>query len=54
MKKLNDAGKDHEEFRLTLAKEKEVELAQIAIQKDIAQAQAGVLAEAFKSAKLTL
>ena len=27
MKKLNDAGKDHEEFRLQLAKEKDVELA---------------------------
>ncbi len=54
MKKLNDAGKDHEEFRLTLSKEKEVELAQISIQKDIAQAQAGVLAEAFKSAKIDI
>ena len=54
MKKLNDAGKEHEEFRLTLAKEKEVELAQISIQKDIAQAQAGVLAEAFKSAKIDI
>ena len=54
MKKLNDAGKDHEEFRLTLAKEKEVELAQISIQKEIAQAQAGVLAEAFKSAKIDI
>lgn len=54
MKKLNDAGKDHEEFRLTLAKEKEVELAHISIQKDIAQAQAAVLAEAFKSAKIDI
>ncbi|WP_292011238.1 flotillin family protein [Chryseobacterium sp.] len=54
MKKLNEAGKDHEEFRLKLAKEKEVELAQISIQKDIAQAQAGVLAEAFKSAKIDI
>lgn len=54
MKKLNDAGKDHEEFRLTLAKEKEVELAQIAIQKDIAQSQAEVLSEAFKSAKIDI
>jgi uncharacterized membrane protein YqiK len=54
MKKLNDAGKDHEEFRLKLAKEKEVELAQIAIQKDIAQAQAEVLAEAFKSANIDI
>ncbi|MDP2162340.1 MAG: SPFH domain-containing protein [Flavobacterium sp.] len=54
MKKLNEAGKDHEEFRLTLAKEKEVELAEIAIQKDIAQAQAQVLAEAFKSANIDI
>jgi uncharacterized membrane protein YqiK len=54
MKKLNDAGKEHEEFRLTLAKEKEVELAQIAIQKDIAQAQALVLAEAFKTANIDI
>ena len=54
MKKLNDAGKDHEEFRLRLAKEKEVELAQIAIQKDIADAQAHVLAEAFKKANIDI
>jgi uncharacterized membrane protein YqiK len=54
MKKLNDAGKDHEEFRLKLAKEKEVELAQIAIQKDIAEAQAMVLGEAFKTANIDI
>lgn len=54
MKKLNDAGKDHEEFRLQLAKEKDVELAQIAIQKDIAEAQSMVLAEAFKTAKIDI
>ncbi|GEJ45077.1 MULTISPECIES: SPFH domain-containing protein [unclassified Chryseobacterium] len=54
MKKLNDAGKEHEEFRLQLAKEKDVELAQIAIQKDIAEAQSMVLAEAFKSAKIDI
>lgn len=54
MKKLNEAGKDHEEFRLKLNKEKEVELAEIAIQKDIAGAQSLVLAEAFKSAKIDI
>ena len=54
MKKLNDASKDHEEFRLKLAKEKEVELAQIAVQKDIADAQARVLGEAFKSANIDI
>ncbi len=54
MKKLNDASKDHEEFRLRLAKDKEVELAQIAVQKDIADAQARVLGEAFKSANIDI
>ena len=54
MKQLNDAGKEHEEFRLKLNKEKEVELAQIGIQKDIADAQAKVLAEAFKTAKIDI
>ncbi|WP_434574838.1 flotillin family protein [Riemerella anatipestifer] len=54
MKKLNDAGKEHEEFRLKLAKEKEVELAEINIQKEIAQAQAQVLGEAFKTAKIDI
>jgi uncharacterized membrane protein YqiK len=54
MKQLNDAGKEHEEFRLKLQKEKEVELAQIHIQKDIADAQARVLGEAFKNAKIDI
>jgi uncharacterized membrane protein YqiK len=54
MKKLNDAGKEHEEFRLKLNKEKEVELADIGIQKDIANAQAKVLSEAFKTAKIDI
>lgn len=54
MKQLNDAGKEHEEFRLKLNKEKEIELAQISIQKDIADAQAQVLAEAFKTAKIDI
>ncbi|MCH5596903.1 flotillin family protein [Niabella ginsengisoli] len=54
IKMLNDAGKDHEEFRLTLQKEKEVELASIHIQKDIAEAQAGVLSEAFRNAKIDI
>lgn len=54
MKKLNDAGKEHEEFRLKLNKEKEVQLADIGIQKDIANAQAQVLSEAFKTAKIDI
>ena len=54
MKKLDGVGKDHEEFKLALQKEKDVELAQIHIQKDIAQAQAHVLSEALKSADIDI
>lgn len=54
MKILNEAGQSHEEFKLQLNKEKEVELAQINIQKDIATAQADVLSEALKTAKIDI
>lgn len=54
MKKLDGVGREHEEFKLSLQKEKEVELAQIQIQKDIADAQAKVLAEAMKTAKIDI
>lgn len=54
MKKLDGVGKDHEEFKLRLDKDKAVELAQINIQKDIASAQAGVISEALKSAKIDI
>lgn len=54
MKKLDGVGKEHEEFKLQLQKEKEVELAHINIQKDIASAQADVLSEALKTAKIDI
>jgi len=54
MKILNEAGQSHEEFKLQLNKEKEVELAHINIQKDIANAQAEVLSEAMKTAKIDI
>jgi flotillin len=54
MKKLDGVGKEHEEFKLRLNKDKEVELAQINIQASIADAQASVLAEALKSAKIDI
>lgn len=54
MKLLEDAGRAHEEFKLTLEKDKAVELAQINIQKDIATQQAVVLGEAMKSAKIEI
>ncbi len=54
MKKLDGVGKEHEEFKLKLSKEKEIELAQINIQKDIAAAQAEVLSSALKSANIDI
>ncbi|MGJ1195045.1 flotillin family protein [Sphingobacterium spiritivorum] len=54
MKKLDGVGKEHEEFKLQLQKEKDVELAHIHIQKDIAHAQSAVLSEALKSAKIDI
>ena len=54
MKKLDGVGQVHEEFKLRLAKEKEVELAQIAIQVDMAKSQAEVLGEALRSAKIEI
>lgn len=54
MKKLDGVGKEHEEFKLALQKEKDVELAQINIQKDIAEAQAHVLSEALRNADIDI
>ena len=54
MKKLDGVGKEHEEFKLQLDKDKEVEMAQIGIQSDIAAAQAHVLGEALKSAHIDI
>lgn len=54
MKALDGVGKEHEEFKLRLQKDKDVELAQIDVQSDIAGAQATVLAEALKSANIDI
>jgi flotillin len=54
MKKLDGVGKEHEEFKLRLEKEKAVELAGINIQKDIASAQAAVISEALKVANIDI
>jgi uncharacterized membrane protein YqiK len=54
MRKLDGVGKDHEEYKLRLDMEKAIALAQIGIQKDIAEAQATVISEAVKSAKIDI
>ncbi len=54
MKALDEAGRGHEEFKLKLDKEKEIELANISIQREIAEAQASVIREALKAAKIDI
>jgi uncharacterized membrane protein YqiK len=54
MKKLDGVGKEHEEFKLRLNKELQVDLAEINVQKDIASSQAMVLSEALKSAHIDI
>jgi len=54
MKQLNEAGKDHEEFKLKLDKEKQVELAEIHIKEAIAKAQAEIISQALKTAKIDI
>ncbi|SFU70986.1 Uncharacterized membrane protein YqiK, contains Band7/PHB/SPFH domain [Pustulibacterium marinum] len=54
MKKLDGVGKEHEEFKLRLDKELQVDLANINIQKEIADAQALVLSDALKNSKIDI
>jgi len=54
MKKLDGVGKDHEEFKLKLDKQLQVDLAEISIQKDIADAQADVIGQALKSSNIDI
>lgn len=54
MKKLDGVGREHEEFRLRLEKEKAVELAQIEAQRQIAEAQARVLSSALQDARIDI
>lgn len=54
MQKLDGVGRDHEEFKLRLQRDLEIELARINVAKEVASAQASVLAEAFKNAKIDI
>ncbi|ATB47891.1 flotillin family protein [Corallococcus macrosporus] len=54
MKLMDGVGREHEEFRLKLNKERDVELESIRARKDIAHAQAEVLAKAFANAKFNI
>jgi hypothetical protein len=54
MKALDGVGRDHEEYRLRLAAYESIQTQGIDAQRQIAQAQSRVLAEAFKSAEINI
>ncbi|HEX8820613.1 MAG TPA: hypothetical protein VF794_11860 [Archangium sp.] len=54
LKLLQGATREHEEFRLRLQKERDVELASIHARKDIAEAQSRVMAETMGHAKVNI
>jgi uncharacterized membrane protein YqiK len=54
MKLFEEAGQDHEEFKLELEKDKVIELAQIDVQRQIAEQQAIVIGEALKHSKIDI
>ncbi len=54
MKLFHEAGKEHEEFKLRLSKERDVELAAIHVQRDIAQANSTIVGEALKHAHIDI
>ena len=54
MKLFEEAGQEHEEFKLELDKVKAVELAEIDVQRQIAEQQAIVVGEALKSANIDI
>ena len=54
MKLFDGVGREHEEFKLRLNKERDIELAEIHVQKDIAEQQALILSEALKHAKIDI
>ena len=54
MKIFDAVGKDHEEFKIRINKDKEIELAEINVHKDIAAEQAKLVGEALKSARIDI
>ena len=54
MKLFDGVGREHEEFKLRLNKEKDIEIAAIQAQQGIAEAQSEIVGEALKSAKIDI
>ena len=54
MKLFHDAGKEHEEFKLSLQKDLDVELAAINVQKEIAAEQSEIIGQALKHSRIDI
>lgn len=54
MKLFDGVGREHEEFKLRLNKDKDIEIAAIETQKDIAEAQSNIVGEALRSARIDI
>ena len=54
MQKLDGLGREHEEFRIRLEKDKEVELSSIAARKEVAGRNADILSQAMANARINL
>jgi hypothetical protein len=54
MKLFDGVGREHEEFKLQLQKDLELQLAAVNVQKEIAKEQATVVGQALKSAKIDI
>ncbi len=54
MKRFDGVGREHEEFKLQLNKDLELQLAAVNVQKEIAREQATVIGQALKSAKIDI
>ncbi len=54
MKLLDGVGKDHEEFKLRLEQQKQIQLAEINANRQIAESQAIIMSEALKNAKIDI
>jgi uncharacterized membrane protein YqiK len=54
MRALDDASRQHEEYRLRLENDRAIQLAEIHARQEVAESQAHALGEAFKSAKIDI
>lgn len=54
MKLFDGVGREHEEFKLRLNKDKDIEIAGIEAQQEIAEAQSNIVGEALKSARIDI